>query len=548
MTTGIGNAYTDSPHFSNLSSNGYANSSCLHSYRPHYVLNSVGIATGSNYSYKGEEAHPFSESCDGLGLSVFIPVAVSGLSFVPNEVSSLHPQCPRGNNSVWGVKIYSSFTGIPSCGDKIWLCIDRPYDSGLNISGENGQQIEINGDAVLMTMGGLALSGAAFLSPPTAGAAALASTGMGVSFVSGLSQMVNYVNTDTSKGNSSHPGVSTNTLLWNQMFVDNGIWKKDPASAYGCGNFSNAFSAQELLYMQIPQSDFSFSGYLHLEAQNIVSCSPYYYKCTQHGIPGATANLSLPIVPAYTIHGEVKGPNGGLANQKVLIKMIFPIADQTKCEAYVVNTNSAGDYRFFAKPGCQYNVSLCSDPAYHYCCSASETNNYNSSANRVFKVNPVEFSESGLPHGQVWSVDLNGDTVSTTSSSITFGVPNGTYSYTIKMPSSSGLKYTPSNPSGSITVSGSDVDVPIKFQLVSIVFHESGLNGNTWSVTLDGATISTSGSGISLPEPINNTYSYTIGVPRGYSVNPSSGSVSLGGLPHYRMAQYSIGLYICTNI
>lgn len=527
MTTGIGNAYTDSPHFSNLSSNGYANSSCLHSYRPHYVLNSVGIATGSNYSYKGEEAHPFSESCNGLGLSVYIPVAVSGLSFVPNEVPPLHPQCPRGNNSVWGVKIYSSFTGISSCGDKTHLTICRPYDSGLNISGENGQQIEINGDAVLMTMGGIALSSSAVLFPPAAGVV-LASAGAGVSFASGFSQMVNYVNTNTSLGGLEYPEVSTNTLLWNQMFVDNGIWKKDPASAYGCGNFSNAFSAQELLNMKIPYSAFSSSGCLHLEAQNIVSCTPNYYEGTGSGRPGATANLSIPIVPAYTIHGEVKGPNGGLANQKVLIKMRFNKPEATNCVAYVVNTNSAGDYKFFAKPGYEYNVSLCSDRGYSYSCFPS-ANNFTSSANRVFKVNPVEFHETQLPPGQLWSVDLNGDTVSTTSSSITFGVTNGTYSYTIKMPSSSGLKYTPSNPSGSVTVSGSDVPpVSVRFIMAPIAFHESGLNGNTWSVTLDGATSSTSGSVISFPEPINNTYSYTIGVPPGYSVSPSSGSVSLG--------------------
>ena len=79
-----------------------------------------------------------------------------------------------------------------------------------------------------------------------------------------------------------------------------------------------------------------------------------------------------------------------------------------------------------------------------------------------------------------------------------------------------------------MTVSGSGVSESISFSPVSKSFEGSGLHGNTWSVTINGDTKSTSGSGITFPEPIDTTYSYSVGVPAGYSANPSSGSVYLG--------------------
>lgn len=47
----------------------------------------------------------------------------------------------------------------------------------------------------------------------------------------------------------------------------------------------------------------------------------------------------------------------------------------------------------------------------------------------------VTFVESGLPPGTTWSVTLNGVTKSSTSNSITFILPEGTYSYSVITPS-----------------------------------------------------------------------------------------------------------------
>jgi len=76
------------------------------------------------------------------------------------------------------------------------------------------------------------------------------------------------------------------------------------------------------------------------------------------------------------------------------------------------------------------------------------------------------FSETGVPAGRHWSVRITGPitggrtvsrTMSTTGSSLSFSVPNGTYSYTVNTPT--GTSCTPS--SGSQSISGAGVSIPL---------------------------------------------------------------------------------------
>jgi hypothetical protein len=71
----------------------------------------------------------------------------------------------------------------------------------------------------------------------------------------------------------------------------------------------------------------------------------------------------------------------------------------------------------------------------------------------------VSFTETGLPPGASWSVTLNGVTRTSTSSTITFSDPNGTYGYTVG--AVSGCQRTPS--SGSVSVNGTAIAVTVKF-------------------------------------------------------------------------------------
>ncbi len=72
----------------------------------------------------------------------------------------------------------------------------------------------------------------------------------------------------------------------------------------------------------------------------------------------------------------------------------------------------------------------------------------------------VSFSERGLPRGTVWSVTLNGVTFNTTSTSISFLDPNGSYAFTV--PAVGGRSAFPSG--GDVTVRGASVEIAVTFR------------------------------------------------------------------------------------
>jgi len=81
------------------------------------------------------------------------------------------------------------------------------------------------------------------------------------------------------------------------------------------------------------------------------------------------------------------------------------------------------------------------------------------------KVFTVTFTESGLPSGTIWYVNLsNGQSFSSTTNIITFNEPNGTYSYTI---STKDKNYAPVSSSGTFTVNGANVNQAITFKAVT---------------------------------------------------------------------------------
>jgi hypothetical protein len=73
----------------------------------------------------------------------------------------------------------------------------------------------------------------------------------------------------------------------------------------------------------------------------------------------------------------------------------------------------------------------------------------------------VTFAESGIPNGTAWSVVFDGQNVSSTRSTISFELPNGTYTYQDFPTLPTSLRGTPS--SGSVTVSGSAGFVNLTF-------------------------------------------------------------------------------------
>ena len=148
----------------------------------------------------------------------------------------------------------------------------------------------------------------------------------------------------------------------------------------------------------------------------------------------------------------------------------------------------------------------------------------------VKMVYPVTFTESGLPSGTSWSVTLNGTAHTSTSSSLTFSAPNGTYNYSVaNIPG-----YTVFPSAGTAIISGAPLGVTVTYTSIPpgsymVTFNETGLpTGTNWAVTLNGNQTSNTGPTITFTEK-DGTYNYTVGVPVGYTAAPSSGSVTVVG-------------------
>ena len=138
----------------------------------------------------------------------------------------------------------------------------------------------------------------------------------------------------------------------------------------------------------------------------------------------------------------------------------------------------------------------------------------------------VSFSETGLPPGTGWSVRLGGALNTSTTKTIGFFEPNGTYSYLV---GSDNLSFA--SEGGEITVNGSGIAETLLFSLVTytLSFSETGLpSGTNWSVTVAGANHSSTTATISLEEP-NGSYVFAVKSPSGYSVSPSNGTVPVRG-------------------
>lgn len=123
----------------------------------------------------------------------------------------------------------------------------------------------------------------------------------------------------------------------------------------------------------------------------------------------------------------------------------------------------------------------------------------------------VSFSETGLPGGNTWYVNLtDNQTFSSTAKTISFSEPNGFYSYTIE---TGNKTYSPFPNSGSFEINGSSYSKNVTFSLVTytVTFTERGLpSGTKWFLNITGEnSLSTTGTFITESLP-NGSYSYTV--------------------------------------
>jgi YVTN family beta-propeller protein len=142
----------------------------------------------------------------------------------------------------------------------------------------------------------------------------------------------------------------------------------------------------------------------------------------------------------------------------------------------------------------------------------------------------VSFVETGLPSNATWWVNFGPITLNSSSTTIVAPASNGTYQYSFGGP----YLYAASPYSGSVTVNGANLTVPVVFieaGTYAVVITAAGLpNGTTWNATVNGTTQSSSSDSIRFMEA-NGTYPFVIGGVPGYNASPTSGNVTVDGLP-----------------
>jgi YVTN family beta-propeller protein len=139
----------------------------------------------------------------------------------------------------------------------------------------------------------------------------------------------------------------------------------------------------------------------------------------------------------------------------------------------------------------------------------------------------VTFTETGLTAGASWTVSVAGVPKTSTSTSISFAEPNGSYAYTVTP--IAGYVGTPL--SGTVPVNGFPVNVAVTFTVVlySITFTETGLaSGTLWSVALNGTPANSATANVTFSEP-NGSYTFAIPSVSGYSAAPTSGWSNVSG-------------------
>ncbi len=141
----------------------------------------------------------------------------------------------------------------------------------------------------------------------------------------------------------------------------------------------------------------------------------------------------------------------------------------------------------------------------------------------------VSFLATDLPTGAEWSVALAGpsgnSSLATFGTDLSFDVANATYRYAVGPLDGCTVNASP----GDLVVQGADLQVALNFSQYTCVaqFTETGLApGTNWSVVVDGAGRSSSGSSILFNEP-DGTYAYTVLGMAGYRVAPASGFVAI---------------------
>lgn len=148
----------------------------------------------------------------------------------------------------------------------------------------------------------------------------------------------------------------------------------------------------------------------------------------------------------------------------------------------------------------------------------------------------ITFTEHGLPTDTLWYVNITGFSYSGPiyGDSYSISLFNGTYDYHI---STSDKNYRPQNYTGSMTISGSDMNIEVNFVpvLFPVTLEQKGLpQGTSWYVTYPNGTVFTTSTQITL-NLFNGSYNIDYG---------TSDSNYHGGFIHFTVNGSSLTEYL----
>lgn len=155
----------------------------------------------------------------------------------------------------------------------------------------------------------------------------------------------------------------------------------------------------------------------------------------------------------------------------------------------------------------------------------------------------VNITENGLPEGVGWNITMqNGSLYNSSSHSLVIQLSNGTYTLTPGAPRGYIYDGTYIN----LTVHGSNVSMSIEFnRTYQVNFSETGITGLEWFLNLSGSIKSSLAGNITYTL-VNGTYNYVVQSVKGYSADPSSGSITINGSPVNVTIVFSPVLYHVT--
>ena len=248
----------------------------------------------------------------------------------------------------------------------------------------------------------------------------------------------------------------------------------------------------------------------------VTDTNPWIVQGTNYtfNVPNAAQDASLGVSPIYSISvcctGEsftfgsaVSGPALTLYDVPTVITgttQDFPTTELVT--STLATTGFSQSYQFSGCEQSNYNAS-----------------NVHQSFNMFTgSINVTDSSATGP-----WTPIINGISQATSSNTneTISNVPFGIYYVGV---SSGGLT---TNVQTSLMVVDFTGSTPVSVSTNQLTIKETGLSsGTSWSVNIGGTTLSTVKSSISVVAP-QNTYTYTVSVPSGYSVSNGSGTVFL---------------------